>query len=383
MNTLSSLAERLQVSLWTQVQVGGRCDATAFNQNHLTSQFPGKRVKVSALYRIHWVHKSRLLSAPTLFDLRACSQGARGQSAPLSCAAAEDSKPGPDPLRGCCRARRRTMCCQRPGHSNKTHICTRAHMHCAPFTYMHKPPPPSLLPGVAYLCPCGSCLCMCLFVCVFVCVHACVRVSKCVWASQRGRKTLLASVPSPPPTPPPGLASKKKRKKERAFPSLLPSFRLGSISRCSPYITAGRVLIWPERRDGGESVGSFLLKLPSLYPSALALTRSPPLLRRLLKWGDRQPVLHETRWTPDGEITRLERWRSPLLSSCRPSSSGISVLLSANAGLGDFVNSSFQSVCVCVCDCPRGLGISYSYVDKSNQSKSPTRIKRLCVDTAI
>lgn len=171
---------------------------------------------MSALYRIHWVHKSRLLSAPTLFDLRACSRGARGHSAPLSCtaaAAAEDSKPGPDPLRGCCRARRRTMCCQRPGHSNIAHIRTRAHMHYALFTYMHKPPSPSLRQALS-ISALAEAACACVLVCVF-CVRACVHVSVsvCEPHSEEGKPFWLRSPsPHPPPPHPRGLASKKEKK---------------------------------------------------------------------------------------------------------------------------------------------------------------------------
>lgn len=106
------------------------------------------------------------------------------------------------------------MCCQRPGRSNKTHIRTRAHVHCALFTYMRKPLSVSALAEAA---------CACAFVCAFVCVRACVHVSVsvCEPHSEEGKPFWLRS-PSPHPPPPPGTDIKKKKERRKGF-SLLPS----------------------------------------------------------------------------------------------------------------------------------------------------------------
>lgn len=121
----------------------------------------------------------------------------------------------------------------------------------------------------------------------------------------------------PPPyvlLPLKGLASKK-----RAFPlSPPPIDTLCSISRHSPYITAERVLIWPRRRDRGESVGSFLM-----LPLALLL------LMRLLNHGDTRVVTYEP-----GESQMRDNKAFHLFTPLKRYESTLSVFVRVHARVG-------------------------------------------------
>lgn len=141
-------------------------------------------------------------------------------------------------------------------------------------------------------------LCLCirrahLCLCASVCVPDCL----CLTARKENPSGF-----TPPPHPPKGTASKK-----RAFPSLLPSPRLCSISRCFSYITAKRVLIWLGRRDGGESVGSF--RVPPRSPTNDAF----PKLRRQARRVAR------TRWIPEKAGARLWKQGNAAAAPCCPS----------------------------------------------------------------
>lgn len=133
------------------------------------------------------------------------------------------------------------LCC------TKTHIHTCACMHSL-FSHTCTSPHSWFHP-----CRIDSCLC------------ASARVPDCLCLTARKENPSGFNPPHPK-----GLASKK-----RAFPSLLSSQPLCSISRCFSYITAERVLIWPGRRDRGESVGSF-----RVLPRSTAIDAFPKLRRQ-------------------------------------------------------------------------------------------------------
>ena len=180
-----------------------------------------------------------------------CSWGRRGHSASLSSIYHREFKASSDPLRGGCCApfsRWKTLTII----NTHSRACTHEHTHAHPlltYIYMHKPPPRDLtFPCSISVLAESACVCLCVCSHVFIC--------ECAW--QLGRKPFWLH---PPLHPPKGTSIK-----EEGFPSLLPLSTQCSISRRSPYITAGRVLISLGRRDRGESVGSFLKLSLSLSP---------------------------------------------------------------------------------------------------------------------